>query len=90
MGSESPTFLQSTPDAWFGLGQVDHAESLTIIWPSGTRQVFQNLPVNRVLNIGEDQAPWQERVPRLVEFPRDPRLRQVAPLKTASGGQITC
>jgi len=55
---------QSTPDGWFGLGQVDHAESLTIIWPSGTRQLFQNLPVNRVLNIREDRSTWQERAPR--------------------------
>ncbi len=55
---------QSTPEAWFGLGQVDHAELLTIIWPSSTRQVFQNLPVDRVLNIGEDRSGWQERLPR--------------------------
>jgi len=90
MGSESPTFLSPHPTPGSAWARFDHAESLTIIWPSGTRQVFQNLPVNRVLNIGRTTAPGRNACLALVEFPRDPRLRQVAPLKTASGGQITC
>jgi hypothetical protein len=54
---------QSTPDAWFGLGQSDRAESLAVIWPSGTRQEFSNLPANRTLIITEGQEHWQERLP---------------------------
>lgn len=54
---------QSVPDAWFGLGQSGGAESLTIIWPSGTRQEFSKLPADRVLAITEGQDHWQERPP---------------------------
>jgi hypothetical protein len=53
---------QSTREAWFGLGQAERAESLTVTWPSGTRQEFSNLPVNRVLTITEGQDKWQERL----------------------------
>lgn len=53
---------QSTREAWFGLGQAERAESLTVIWPGRTRQEFTNLPVNRVLTITEGHDSWQESV----------------------------
>jgi enediyne biosynthesis protein E4 len=53
---------QSVREAWFGLGQAERADSLTVIWPSGTRQDFTNLPVNRMLTITEGHDGWQENV----------------------------
>ena len=64
-GVGTPYLSQSSPEAWFGLGQAPHAVSLTVIWPSGTRQEFANLPVNRVLTITEGHDSWQERLPAL-------------------------
>lgn len=49
----------SMPEAWFGLGQATKADSLTIHWPSGKRQEFHDLPVNRTLTITEDHAVWE-------------------------------
>lgn len=62
-GAGTSYLSQSIPDAWFGLGQADRAESLTIIWPSGTHQEFSNLPANRTLIITEGQGSWLERLP---------------------------
>ena len=52
---------QSAPEAWFGLGQADHADTLAIVWPSGARQEFRDLPAGKVLYFTEGRPDWQDR-----------------------------
>ena len=40
----------------FGLGEVREVERLEIRWPSGTRELFEALPVNRLLKIVEGRG----------------------------------
>ncbi len=63
-GIQGSYLSQSAPEAWFGLGDQDEAESLTVHWPSGMRQVFKSIPANRTLIITESIDRWQERLPR--------------------------
>jgi enediyne biosynthesis protein E4 len=44
---------QDDPRVHFGLGTSAKVDKLTITWPSGTRQVLENLPVDRVITIEE-------------------------------------
>jgi hypothetical protein len=44
---------QDDPRVHFGLGTAAKIEKLTITWPSGTKQVLENLPVDRVITIEE-------------------------------------
>ena len=59
-GVQGSYLSYSVPEAWFGLGQTAQVDSLTVIWPSRTRQVFRNLPIDRVLTITEDSPAWKE------------------------------
>ena len=52
-GTQGSYLSQSAPEAWFGLGDQDEAESLTVHWPSGMRQVSKTIPANRTLIITE-------------------------------------
>ncbi len=56
------------PSIHFGVGDANVVESLTIEWPSGARQRFENLEVNRLLTITE---PAVNRTPNR----RPPRRR---------------
>jgi tetratricopeptide (TPR) repeat protein len=38
---------QNAPEAIFGLGAADRVEKLTVRWPSGTTQVFRDVPAGR-------------------------------------------
>ena len=58
-GLQGSYLSSSAPEAWFGLGQATNADSLTVMWPSGKRQEFHNLPVDRTLTITEDRAVWE-------------------------------
>ncbi len=52
----------SEPILHFGLGRDTAAEKLTIQWPSGRRQVLQDIPANQVLVIREpDNSPRTEK-----------------------------
>ena len=42
----------------FGLGVATRVDSLEIHWPSGTRQVLTNLPVNKLIRVTEGQQTW--------------------------------
>lgn len=42
----------------FGLGDATTVDSLVMTWPSGTVQVFENLPANSALVITEGEAEW--------------------------------
>jgi hypothetical protein len=44
---------QNDPRVHFGLGTAAKVDRLTITWPSGTRQVLDNLPVDRVMTVEE-------------------------------------
>jgi enediyne biosynthesis protein E4 len=63
-GTAGSYLSQSSPEAWFGLGQADHADALTIAWPSGTRQEFRHLPAGRLLYITEGQSDWKDSLSR--------------------------
>jgi len=41
---------------YFGLGRKKVINSLQITWPSGRRQVMENIPVNQVITLDEDDA----------------------------------
>lgn len=47
----------SEPIVHFGLGEEAVVRRLTVIWPSGARQVFENLPADRRFTITEPAAP---------------------------------
>lgn len=49
------TSLSSGSDSTvhFGLGSATSVTQLEIMWPSGTRQVLQNLPVDRLISVTE-------------------------------------
>ena len=44
---------QDDPRVHFGVGTAAKVDKLTITWPSGTKQVLENLPVDRVITIEE-------------------------------------
>ncbi|MBZ5596189.1 MAG: CRTAC1 family protein [Acidobacteriia bacterium] len=44
---------QDDPRVHFGLGSATKIDKLTITWPSGTRQILENLPVDRVVTVEE-------------------------------------
>jgi hypothetical protein len=44
---------QSTRRIHFGLGEATAAEHVEIIWPSGRRQAFENVPADRILRAKE-------------------------------------
>jgi len=44
---------QNDPRIHFGLGQDDIVENLEIIWPSGKRQILENIKANQILEIRE-------------------------------------
>ncbi|MFI5456142.1 MAG: ASPIC/UnbV domain-containing protein [Isosphaerales bacterium] len=58
--SSSPPRAISRPSSSpspFGLGQLDHADELTITWPSGKVTTLKNLKADRVHRISEDAGP---------------------------------
>ncbi|MHB1938576.1 MAG: CRTAC1 family protein [Acidobacteriaceae bacterium] len=58
-GVQGSYLSSSVPEAWFGLGQNKQIDSLAIAWPSGSRQVFRNLPIDRTLTITEGRSVWE-------------------------------
>ena len=46
-------YAQNPQRIHFGLAQNQTIESLVVEWPSGTRQVLKNVPVNQILKIRE-------------------------------------
>ena len=47
---------QGPPTVHFGLGQDDSVDALTIRWPDGTVQAFEDLPVRRVVTVTHPDA----------------------------------
>ena len=50
---------QSDATAWFGLGDCAEVRFLEVAWPSGTRQRFHAIEVNRTITIMEGSAEVQ-------------------------------
>jgi len=46
------------PQQHFGLGALEHVESLEVWWPSGAREHFTDLPVNTRVRITEGEGIW--------------------------------
>ena len=51
---------QSQLRATFGLGELNRIDSVEIDWPSGEKQVVNNVPVNRIVRVVENQGIRQE------------------------------
>lgn len=51
---------QNQQPVHFGLGDHQMIDRLVVVWPSGIRQMFQNLPVNKHLRVVEGKV-WEER-----------------------------
>jgi tetratricopeptide (TPR) repeat protein len=49
------------PDQHFGLANLTYVESLEVLWPSGLKQQFKNLPVNDKIWIMEGQSDWERK-----------------------------
>lgn len=47
----------SDPRVHFGLGTAASARSVEIRWPSGIRQVLENVPADRIVHVTEPDAP---------------------------------
>ncbi len=44
----------------FGLGDLGKVDAMTVRWPSGSRQRFENLPVNCTLEFVEGKDTWSD------------------------------
>jgi enediyne biosynthesis protein E4 len=47
--------MQGDARVHFGLGQASRVDRLEILWPSGTRQVLEDLPVDQILKVREPE-----------------------------------
>lgn len=56
MGTGGSYLSQHFHELHFGLGNHGTIERLELLWPSGVRQVFENLPANRTLEVPESEA----------------------------------
>ena len=60
VGAQSSYLSQNSLVAHFGLGETSEIDSLEIRWPAGGRQVFQDLPVDRIVRVVEGSEPALE------------------------------
>ena len=51
--SQSSYYSHNDHRLHFGLGQNQKADSIEIVWPSGDREVLDNVPANKIVNIKE-------------------------------------
>lgn len=51
--SQSSYYSHNDHRLHFGLGQNKQADSIEILWPSGEREVLNNVPANKIVNIKE-------------------------------------
>ena len=48
------------PQQHFGLGTLEHADSLEVWWPSGLREQFDAVPANTRIFITEGEGKWTQ------------------------------
>jgi len=51
--SQSSYYSHNDHRLYFGLGQNNKADSIEILWPSGNREVLENVPANKIVTIKE-------------------------------------
>jgi len=51
--SQSSYYSHNDHRLHFGLGQNNKADSIEILWPSGNREVLENVPANKIVTIKE-------------------------------------
>ena len=68
-------------DLHFGLGGAERVERLTVEWPSGAREVWTDLPADRLLRVVEGRRDVAAEV--LPRWPDGTRPRPVGPPSTA-------
>lgn len=62
--SSGTSYLASSdPRLWFGLGSAEAIEALEVHWPSGSMHRFDDLPVDRIVQIHESDGRIVEAVP---------------------------
>jgi hypothetical protein len=54
--SGSSYYSQNDFRLHFGLGRASKADSVELIWPSGLKESFQNLPANRLFVLQETKG----------------------------------
>lgn len=59
VGAQPSYLSQNDLTEHFGLGNAGQIDSLYIWWPSGIRQTFENLPIDRLIHIREGSASIQ-------------------------------
>ena len=51
--SQSSYYSHNDHRLHFGLGQNQKADSIEIVWPTGDREVLNNVPANKIVTIKE-------------------------------------
>jgi enediyne biosynthesis protein E4 len=51
--SQSSYYSHNDHRLHFGLGENKKADSIEILWPSGAREVLNDVPANKIVNIRE-------------------------------------
>jgi hypothetical protein len=51
--SQSSYYSHNDHRLHFGLGQNKKADSIEIVWPSGNREILDNVPANKIVNVKE-------------------------------------
>jgi hypothetical protein len=62
----------------FGLARTERVDSLEILWPSGRKQRFSDLPVNSTIRIVEGRSDWED-VYKKARPPRNSRTADPEP-----------
>jgi hypothetical protein len=47
----------------FGLGNLENIDKMTVVWPNGNKEVYENLPVNEKLNLFEGEGWFYDSLP---------------------------
>jgi enediyne biosynthesis protein E4 len=80
VGAQSPYLSQNSLIENFGLRSLTSVDSLVVVWPSGSRQVRTNLPVNQRLVVveGEEIGTARERIRDFWALYREATLQRTA------------
>jgi len=57
--SGSSYYSQNDLRLHFGLGKASRVESIEIVWPSGLKESFKDLPANRLVVVQETKGIWE-------------------------------
>jgi hypothetical protein len=59
--SGSSYYSQNDLRLHFGLGKASRVESIEIVWPSGLKESFKDLPANRLVVVQETKGIWETK-----------------------------